>query len=62
MDMPIIEEGDAAQIERAWLAAGKARDVRRMKELHERHPKWLALDRVRTPGDLRCVGTRCQPR
>lgn len=42
-----IEEVGAAQVERAWLAAGKAGDVKRMRELHGRHPQWLDLDRVR---------------
>ncbi|OWZ21445.1 hypothetical protein PHMEG_0004024 [Phytophthora megakarya] len=40
------------QVERLWLEAGRRGDIKTMQSLRKTHPKWLALDRVRT-----CVPT-----
>ncbi|EEY63168.1 uncharacterized protein PITG_15387 [Phytophthora infestans T30-4] len=36
------------QVERAWLDAGRRGDTKSMQSLRKTHPKWLALDRVRS--------------
>ena len=37
-----------SEVEQAWLEAGQRGDTKTMEKLFNTHPKWLALDRVRT--------------
>jgi hypothetical protein len=57
------------QVEQAWLDAGRKGDVKTLRSLRKTHPKWLALDRVRSFPVRRgaasgCSATlvRCRPR